>query len=100
MDFLHEVQFSAAIGAAHFLADLRNAALSAFSPTCPSFYIEGNSNNDFYQEFENLRIIKLVHTVFSNSIILDLKKILSLDLDSFSGEAFFQSSKIEDLFLF
>ena len=54
----------------------------------------------FYQEFENLRIISLVHTAFSNSIILDLKKILSLGLDSFSGEAFFQPSKIEGLFLF
>ena len=38
---------------------------------------------------ENLRIITLVQTAFSNSIILDLKKRLSLNLDSFSGEAFF-----------
>ena len=35
MDFLHEVQFSAAIGAAHFPADLRNAALSAFEEGAP-----------------------------------------------------------------
>ena len=34
-DFLHEVQFSAAIGAAHFPADLRNAALSAFEEGAP-----------------------------------------------------------------
>ncbi len=35
MDFLHEVHFSAAIGAAHFPADLRNAALSAFEEGAP-----------------------------------------------------------------
>ena len=35
MDFLHEVQFSAAIGAVHFPADLRNAALSAFEEGAP-----------------------------------------------------------------
>ena len=35
MDFPHEVRFSAAIGAAHFLADLRNAALSAFEERAP-----------------------------------------------------------------
>ena len=34
-DFLHEVQFSAAIEAAHFPADLRNAALSAFEEGAP-----------------------------------------------------------------
>ena len=33
--FPHEVRFSAAIGAAHFLADLRNAALSAFEEGAP-----------------------------------------------------------------
>ena len=33
--FLHEVQFSAAIEAAHFPADLRNAALSAFEEGAP-----------------------------------------------------------------
>ena len=35
MDFLHEVQFSAGIGPAHFPADLRNAALSAFEEGAP-----------------------------------------------------------------
>ena len=34
-DFLHEVQFSAAIEAAYFPADLRNAALSAFEEGAP-----------------------------------------------------------------
>ena len=33
--FLHEVQFFAAIEAAHFPADLRNAALSAFEEGAP-----------------------------------------------------------------
>ena len=33
--FLHEVQFSAGIGPAHFPADLRNAALSAFEEGAP-----------------------------------------------------------------
>ena len=33
--FLHEVQFSAAIEAAHFPADLRNAALSTFEEGAP-----------------------------------------------------------------
>ena len=35
MDFPHEVRFSAGIGPAHFLADLRNAALSAFEEGAP-----------------------------------------------------------------
>ena len=35
MDFLHEVQFFAGIGPAHFPADLRNAALSAFEEGAP-----------------------------------------------------------------
>ena len=44
MDFPHEVRFSAGIGPAHFLAETTRPLgprLSAFSPTCPSFYIEG-----------------------------------------------------------
>ncbi len=42
--FPHEVRFSAGIGPAHFLAETTRPLgprLSAFSPTCPSFYIEG-----------------------------------------------------------
>ena len=35
IDFPHEVQFFAGIGPAHFLADLRNAALSAFEEGAP-----------------------------------------------------------------
>ena len=37
MDFPHEVRFSAGIGPAHFPADLRNAALSAFEEGAPSW---------------------------------------------------------------
>ena len=35
MDFPHEVRFSAGIGPAHFSADLRNAASSAFEEGAP-----------------------------------------------------------------
>ena len=35
MDFPHEVRFFAGIGPAHFLADLRNAASSAFEEGAP-----------------------------------------------------------------
>ena len=47
--FLHEVQFSAAIGAAYFPADLRNAALSAFEEGAPSM---GTALAEYRQSIE------------------------------------------------